>query len=237
MKIEKIEYSHRETYLEAVMAYEESPKKRPTIIIFHAWAGRDAFVIEKAQWLSSLGYVGCAVDMYGKGVLGKTPEENAQLMDPFMQDRQYLRERMFAAIEMLKKHPMVDAQNLGAIGFCFGGLCALDLARSGAHLKGVVSFHGLLNAPEHLESREILAKILVLHGHDDPMVSLEQVESFQKEMTQAKADWQMHIYGDTLHSFTNPTANNAQMGVLYSSKAERRALEAMENFFQEVYHA
>ena len=145
MKAEKIEYSHLGKTLEAYVAYDEKEKeKRPAILIFHAWKGKDDFVCEKAEMVAKLGYVGCALDIYGKGVLGSSPEENAKLMEPFISDRRFLRDRMLSGLQVAKDHPLVDKERLGAMGFCFGGLCALDLARSGAPLKGVVSLHGLL---------------------------------------------------------------------------------------------
>ena len=235
MKTEKIEYSHGEVTLEGLVAYDENEREtQPGIVIFHAWRGVDDFVYDKAQWLVELGYVGCVIDMYGKGVRGRTPEECAKLMEPFVEDRNFLRERAQVGLDVMQKLPMIDSKRLGAMGFCFGGLCALDLARSGAPLKGVVSFHGLLMGAKGIKNAPIQAKVLALHGHDDPMVPPEQVVGFQKEMTEAGVDWQVHVYGNTLHAFTNPTANNPEMGTVYSPVAERRSLHAMHNFFREA---
>lgn len=236
MKAEKIEYSHLGKTLEAYVAYDEKEKeKRPAILIFHAWKGKDDFVCEKAEMVAKLGYVGCALDIYGKGVLGSSPEENAKLMEPFISDRRFLRDRMLSGLQVAKDHPLVDKERLGAMGFCFGGLCALDLARSGAPLKGVVSLHGLLTAPEDLENKAINSKVLVLHGHDDPMVPPDQVLSFENEMTEAGVDWQVHAYGKVVHAFTNPAANNPEMGTVYSEVAEKRAMQATQNFFREIF--
>lgn len=247
MKTEQIEYSHAGTTLEAFIAYDEAKKQKqaavvddtkkeklPAVLIFHAWRGRDDFVCDKAKWLTQLGYVGCALDIYGKGVLGSGPEENAKLMEPFMKDRNFLRSRMQAGLKVVQDHPLVDTSRLGAIGFCFGGLCVLDLARSGAPLKGVVSFHGLLMGAEGIKNEPIQSKVLALHGHDDPMVPPEQVLEFEKEMTEAGVDWQLHAYGQTVHAFTNPAANNPEMGTVYSPVSEKRSLHAMYNFFKEV---
>ncbi len=231
MKTETIEYTHQGTTLEAFAAFDEG--KKPAILIFHAWRGRDDFVCEKAKWLASLGYVGIALDMYGKGVLGNSVEENGKLMQPFIDDRKFLLDRMEAGMKVASKHPHVDPGKISAIGFCFGGLCALDLARSGAPLQGVVSFHGLLNPPGYPIKPK--AKILVLHGHDDPMVPPDQVQAFEQEMTEAKGDWQVHVYGGTMHAFTNPIANDPKLGTVYSEVAEKRALQSMENFFGNLY--
>src|SRR5262249_39067750 len=147
--------------------------------------------------------------------------------------RLLLQQRVISALNTLKKIDVVDTSRIAAIGFCFGGMCVLDLARTGANLKGVVSFHGLLHAPE--KTANITAKILALHGADDPMVPPEQVLHFQQEMTRAGADWQMHIYGSTQHAFTNPNANDKELGLVYHNLADRRSWIAMQNFFTEIF--
>ncbi|MCB1072778.1 MAG: dienelactone hydrolase family protein [Chlamydiia bacterium] len=235
MKTETIDYNHERKDLEAFIAFNEAKEKAPGVLIFHAWRGRDDFVLEKAKWLSSLGYVGIAVDMYGKGILGSSPEENGKLMQPFMDDRKFLLSRMEAGLKVAMDHPRVDKGKIGAMGFCFGGLCALDLARSGAPIQATISLHGLLTPPDY--ATKVSGKILVLHGHDDPMVPPEQVLAFEEEMTKAKVDWQVHVYGKTMHAFTNPVANDPKAGTVYSEIAEKRALQSVENFFKEVYHA
>lgn len=229
-------YLDDEVLLEAFFAFDDSLSgRRPSVLINHTWAGRDDFVAEKAVKLAELGYVGFAVDMYGKGVLGSSAEENAKLMQPFMDNRQMLQKRMHSALNAVKLMPWVDDRKIAAIGFCFGGLCSLDLARTGADLKGVVSFHGLLGAPGNTQNNAIKAKILALHGHDDPMVPVEQVIAFEQEMTKAGADWQLHTYGHTMHAFTNPVANNPDFGTVYQPDADRRSWLAMENFLTEVF--
>ena len=161
-------YLDGDVLLEGFFAFDDSiVGRRPAVLINHTWAGRDDFVAEKAKKLAALGYVGFAVDMYGKGVLGSCPEENAKLMQPLMDNRQMLQKRMHAALYAVKLLPWVDDNKIAAMGFCFGGLCSLDLARAGADLKGVVSFHGLLGAPGNTQGNAIKAKILALHGHDD----------------------------------------------------------------------
>ncbi|QVL57332.1 MAG: dienelactone hydrolase family protein [Simkaniaceae bacterium] len=235
MKTEKKEYEHKEVTFEAFIAFDETIEKAPAILIFHAWKGRDEFVLEKAKWVSSLGYVGIALDMYGKGVLGSSPEENGKLMQPLLDDRNLLLSRMEAGLKVATDHPRVDKEKMGAMGFCFGGLCALDLARSGASIQGAISLHGLLSPPNYPTNPK--GKILVLHGHDDPMVPPDQVMAFEEEMTKVKADWQVHVYGQTMHAFTNPIANDPKAGTVYSEIAEKRALQSVENFFSEIYQA
>ena len=229
-------YLDGDVLLEGFFAFDDSiVGRRPAVLINHTWAGRDDFVAEKAKKLAALGYLGFAVDMYGKGVLGSCPEENAKLMQPLMDNRQMLQKRMHAALYAVKLLPWVDDDKIAAMGFCFGGLCSLDLARAGADLKGVVSFHGLLGAPVNIQGNAIKAKILAFHGHDDPMVPVEQVLAFEREMTEARADWQLHTFGNTMHAFTNPSANNPDFGTVYHTDADKRSWIGMENFLTEIF--
>ncbi len=231
-----IEYRHGDQLLEGYLAWEgDSTQRRPAVLIAHAWAGRDQFECEMARKLAGLGYAAFAMDNYGKGVLGSNNEENAALMTPFLEDRAMLRDRLLAGLKALVAQPMVDANKVAAIGFCFGGLCVLDLARCGAELRGVVSFHGLFNAP-NLPETKITASILALHGHDDPMVPPEAVLALEQELSRAGADWQIHAYGGTSHAFTNPQANAPEMGLLFNPKARDRAWRAMSNFLEEIFN-
>lgn len=229
-------YVDGDVLLEAFFAFDDAvTEQRPAVLINHTWAGRDQFVADKAIKLAELGYVGFAVDMYGKGILGNGPAENAQLMQPFMEDRAMLQKRIQAALAAVRLLPWVDDSKIAAMGFCFGGLCVLDLARTGADLKGVVSFHGLLVPPENIPNPKINAKILALHGHDDPMVPPAHVLAFEQEMTQAGADWQLHCFGHTMHAFTNPVANDSARGTVYQADADRRSWQLMQNFFTEIF--
>ncbi len=229
-------YLDGDVLLEAFFAFDDSLSgRRPAVLINHTWAGRDDFVAEKAKKLAALGYVGFAVDMYGKGVLGSSIEENAQLMQPFMDNRLMLQKRMQAAFYAVKLMPWVDDSKVAAIGFCFGGLCSLDLARTGADLKGVVSFHGLLDAPDNTQSNAIKAKVLAVQGYEDPLATLDQVIAFEQEMTAAGVDWQLHTYGNTQHAFTNPAANDPNRGMVYRPEADRRSWLAMKNFLIEIF--
>ncbi len=204
------------------------------MLIAHAWAGRSAFEVDKARALAAAGYVGIAIDMYGKGVLGSSVEENSALMKPFLDNRAMLQARFHAALAAARQDPAVDPARVAAIGFCFGGLCVLDLARSGADVRGVVSFHGLLGKPGNTDGRRITSKVLVLHGNDDPMVPVSDVVALEQELSAAGADWQIHTYGNTLHSFTNPEADDPGFGVKYDANADRRSRLAMLNFLDEV---
>lgn len=235
MHSENVEYSHNGDMLEGFFAHDDSSDgRRPGVLICHAWGGRDDFVIEKAHKLAARGYAAFALDMFGKGVLGASPEENQKLIQPLMDDRAFLRDRVLAGLTTLSNQTVVDTDNLAAIGFCFGGLCALDLARSGADVGGAVSFHGLL-MPSGLPPQPVKSKVLVLHGYADPMALPDQLADFCEEMTAAKADWQAHAYGNVMHAFTNPQANNADMGTLYDRNADQRSWQAAYNFLDEIF--
>jgi len=231
MKTENITYKDN-IELEATVSYSKS--NAPVVLIFHAWRGKDQFVIDKTKELAEAGYVGCALDIYGKGVIGSDKEECTKLMSPFIEDRQLLQKRILAGYDMAKSLKFVDSNKIAAIGFCFGGLCALDLARSGVDVKGIVSFHGILMG-HSLAKNNISAKVLALHGHDDPMVPPEDVLAFEKEMSEKNADWQVHVYGKTMHAFTNPSVNDKDFGTVYNPVAEKRAMISMYNFLEEIF--
>lgn len=234
MHTEIIKYQLDNKMAEGFVAWEKDAVKKPAILIAHDWTGRNAFACDKAEQLAKLGYVAFALDMYGAAVCGNTKEEKSKLIEPLIQNRQLLLDRMLAGLATVKEFDMVDQNNIAAIGFCFGGLCVLDLARSGVAIKGVVSFHGLLNAPG-LPAHDIKTKVLVLHGHDDPMVPLDQVLAFQKEMTDKQADWEMNIYGHTMHGFMNPNANDPNFGTVYKPQVAQRAWQSMQAFLTEIF--
>ncbi len=238
MHKQTIEYQ-AETLLEGFYAFDEkkgSQNKKPLVLISHDWSGCNDFARNKAQKLADLGYVGFALDMFGKGKQGKTKEEKTALIKPLLENRSLLSQRIQAGLKAASSLEIVDTNKIAAIGFCFGGLCVLDLARSGAKLNGVISFHGLLNRPEAEAIRPIQAKVLVLHGYDDPMVPPQQLLSFADEMRAAKADWQIHIYGNTMHAFTNPEAKDPAFGTVYNAKADQRSWQTMRNFLEEIFN-
>ncbi len=236
MKTQKIEYKDGDTTLVGYVAHDDSNKEnKPVVLVSHDWSGRNQFADRKAELLAELGYIGFAIDMYGNGKVGSTKEEKTALIQPFIQNRANLQKRILAAYEAAKKLEHANTSSIGAIGFCFGGLCVLDLARSGADVKGVVSFHGLLEAPADVTKHQIKAKVLALHGYDDPMVTPDKVMKFGTEMTDAKVDWQLDMYGNTMHGFTNPQANDPSFGTVYSKSADSRSWIAMREFFREVF--
>lgn len=231
-----VEYQDDGTTLEAFMAWDDAVSgPRPAVAIAHAWGGRSAFEEGKALELAELGYVGFALDMYGKGVRGSTVAENTALMTPFLEDRPGLQRRINTAIVTLRQQAEVDPSRVAASGYCFGGLCVLDLARSGSDVCGVVSLHGLFTPPGNTGGTAISARVLCLHGYDDPMARPESVLELASELSAAGADWQLHAYGNTVHAFSNPQANDPQMGALYSATADRRSRAATLDFLQECF--
>lgn len=230
------DYYDGNTCLEAFLAYDDSlVLPLPAVMISHAWAGRGDFACQKAREMAKLGYVGFALDMYGKNVFGSNPKENAKLMQPFMQNRSMLQRRILTALETARAQKEIDRNRIAAMGFCFGGLCVLDLARTSAELKGVISVHGLFNPPGNTDGNLISAKVLALHGHDDPMVPIDDVIALEKELTNAEADWQIHTYGNTMHAFTNPHANDPAMGTVYREQSAKRAWLSIQNFLHEIF--
>ena len=201
------------------------------VVVAHAWGGQSDFEQSKAELLAEWGYAGFALDVYGKGKRGETNEECEALMTPLASNRAELQSRLAHALAIAKKEAGTD--NAAAIGFCFGGLSVLDMARTNMSLNGVVSFHGLFGAPDNTADK-IKPKVLALHGWEDPMATPDDVMDFSKEMTGAGADWQLHAYGATMHAFTNPQANNPDFGTVYDAGADRRSFAACKHFLEEV---
>ncbi|MBT8137183.1 MAG: dienelactone hydrolase family protein [Gammaproteobacteria bacterium] len=220
--------------MEGFYATADPGVARPLVLVAHAWGGQGEQERKKAVALAGLGYAGFAADLYGKGRRGSSAEENQALMTPLVEDRASIVVGMDAALAAARRLEGVDSAAAAAIGFCFGGLCVLDLARSGADIAGVVSFHGLFNAPPQ-PSAGIRAKVLALHGWDDPMVPPEQVVALAQELTAAGADWQLQAYGNTMHAFTNPGANDRDFGTVYDATADQRSWLAMQNFLAELF--
>lgn len=237
IKTSTIEYQcDGQTFLGFGAFPDNKQQKSPVVLIGHDWTGRNEFACEKAKKFAEAGYVGFAMDMFGEARLGTSNEEKTALIEPLMHDRQLLRERLLVALTSACQLDEVDSDKVAAVGFCFGGLCVLDLARSGAPVRGVVSVHGLLLPPENSAvPASITSKVLALHGYDDPMVLPDQIDRFAEEMTALKADWQIHLYGNTMHGFTNPLANDPNFGAVYSKIADQRSRIAMDAFLKEVF--
>jgi len=232
-----IEYKEGKTVLEGYLAYDDAVQgKRPGVIVVHDWMGPSAFTRDRAEQLAKLGYIALAADIYGKGAGPKDAQGAMALVKIYKGDRVLLRARTKAALDTLLKQPQTDPARVAAIGYCFGGTAVLELARSGAPIAGVVTFHGGLDTPAPQDAKNIKAKVLVLHGADDPHVPPEQVAAFEKEMNDAGVDWQLIKYSGAVHAFAIPTAgSDKSTGVAYNPTAARRSWQAMKDFFEEIF--
>ena len=234
---ETIEYKHGDVTLEGYLAYDDaSQDKRPGVLVVHEWMGLGDYAKHRAEQLAGLGYVAFAVDMYGKGIRPKTQEEATTQANIYKSNRQLMRKRVKAGLEVLKGYPLTDVQKIAAIGYCFGGTTVLELARSGADILGVVSFHGGLNTPQPEDAKNIKAKVLVLHGGDDHFVPPKEVEAFKEEMKKGNVNYQFISYAGAVHSFTNTEAgNDPSKGAAYNEKADKQSWEEMKKFFTEIF--
>ncbi len=237
IKTQTIEYKQGDAVLEGFLAYDDAVLgKRPAVLVVHTWTGVGDFVRERTAQLAKMGYVAFAPDIYGKGVHPNPPVESGREMKKYTDNRLLLRARVLAGLDVLRANPLTDTGKLLAIGFCFGGTGVLELARSGADVLGIVSFHGgPLTSPTPEDDKNIKGRVLALHGADDPLVPPPEVAAFEKEMRDAKVDWQLVSYGNTVHAFTDPGAGgDNSKGAAYNEKADKRTWIAMQDFFGEI---
>ena len=238
VKTEVVKYTVDGIVMHGFLAYpEDIAAPRPGILVVHEWMGLNAYAKRRAEELAALGYVALAADMYGEGKTAKdTTEASAWAGALKAGDRSAMRLRAATALQTLREWKFTDRTKLAAIGYCFGGTTVLELARSGADLRGVVSFHGGLDTPKPDETRGVHPAILVCHGADDPYNPKALVDAFQDEMRKSGADWQMVFYGDAVHSFSNPEAgNDKSKGAAYDAKADRRSRALMRSFLDELF--
>jgi dienelactone hydrolase len=236
---QKIEYKSGGATFEGVVAYDDSKRGvNEGVMVMPEWWGVNDYAKKRAADLAGLGYVAMAVDMYGKDKVTSDPKQAAAWAGEIRSDRKQMRARAQAALEAFKKHPRVHPGQVAAIGYCLGGTVALEMARAGLPLQGVVSFHGGLDVGETSATAPLKTKVLVCTGADDPMVPPAQVAVFEDEMRNAQADWQVISYGGALHSFTNPDSTKIGMkGVGYDEKADKRSWQAMREFLSEAFSA
>ncbi len=236
IKTRLIEYGEGEVIFEALLCWDDSVSDpRPGILVAHTIRGRTAFEEAKARDLAELGYVGFAIDVYGKSEIRSDDRNTRANMDALKSDRPLLQRRLNAALSAMLEQPEVNADRVAAVGFCFGGLGVLDLARIAAPVAGVVSFHGLFDPPGNTDLNQVEASVLVLHGWDDPLATPDSVVALGEELTALGADWQIHGYGGTSHAFTNPAANDTTRGTVYHAAADRRSWLSMKNFLAELF--
>ena len=234
---EVLEYKQGDTVLEGYLSYDNSISGiRPGVLVVHEWKGVGPYVKRRAEELAKLGYIAFAADIYGKGVRPQTNDEASKVASVYRNDRKLMRARVASGSDVLKNHKLTDTKRIAAIGYCFGGTTVLELARSGADIAGVVSFHGGLDTPSPEDAKQIKTKVLALHGGDDPFVTAEHVAAFEDEMKKGGVDWQVNVYGGAVHSFTVPDAgNDPSKGAAYNERADKRSWEAMTNFFAEIF--
>jgi dienelactone hydrolase len=237
LRSEAVEYRDGDAVMEGYLVYDDAVTgKRPGVLVVHEWMGLNAYAKKRADQLAELGYIAFAADIYGKGIRPKDTSEAGQFAGKYKSDRKLLRSRVIAAFTVLKIHELTDRQKTAAIGYCFGGTTVLELARSGADVAGVVSFHGGLDTPAPGDAKNIKARVLAQHGADDPFVKAQEVAAFQEEMRNAGVDWYFISYGNAVHSFTNPDAgNDPKKGAAYNEKADKRSWKAMKSFFKEIF--
>lgn len=237
MQTDYIDYQLNGLTMCGFVARNTSTTQQPIVLIVHDWSGCRELAEEKAKYFAQQGYVGFAVDLYGKGRRGSDTDSsiNQDLMGELMQDRSVIVARLHAALNAAKNLPHVDTNKVMVIGFCFGGLCALDFARSGAEVTGVVSVHGLLLPASTTGHAKISAKILAFHGNEDKMVTPDKLAEFHVEMASRGADWQTHVFGNTTHAFTNPKANDPVAGLKFNSLADSRTWAILKTFTDEIF--
>ena len=233
-----IDYADGDVMLEGFIAWDSSQSgtQAPGILVVHQWMGLTDYERGRCEQLASLGYVAFALDIYGKGVHPANTQAAGQMAGKYKQDRALYRRRLNLGLEQLRMQADVAKHKIAAIGYCFGGTGVLELARSGAEINGVVSFHGGLDSPSPQDGKKIKSKVLVLHGADDPFVPVKDIDAFKAELNSASIDWQMIYYSNAVHSFTQPMAGgDNSKGAAYNENADRRSWEAMQQFFDELF--
>jgi dienelactone hydrolase len=233
-------YSAAGQPLKGYLAYDDAiTGKRPGILVVHEWWGQNAYTRKRAEMLAELGYVAFALDMYGNGKTAAHPDEAGKFANEVRSNMPVARQRFQAAMDLVKQQPQTDAEQIGAIGYCFGGGIVLQMARDGLNLKGVTSFHGTLATNDPARKGRTKARILVCNGGADPFVPMEQIQSLIKEMTDAEVILQYHSYPDAIHAFTNPEATRlgAQFNIpiAYNEQADRLSWQDMRHFFRQVF--
>ena len=236
IKTETIEYKQGDTALEGALVYDDAVKgARPGVLVVHQWKGLTGYEKKRAAMLAELGYAAFCVDIYGKGIRPATPQDAGAEAGKYKKNRPLLRERVNAGLETFRKQKNVDPKHIAAIGYCFGGTTVIELARSGADVAGVVSFHGGLDSPTPADGKNIKCKVLACHGADDPFVPAKDLEAFESELREAGVDWRLVKYGGAVHSFTDWGMDGSMKGAKYDEKADKRSWVEMKAFFAECF--
>jgi dienelactone hydrolase len=239
-KGEEVEYKAGNTVHKGYLVYDDAiTGKRPGVLVVHEWWGHNEHARNSARKLAELGYTALAVDMYGSGMTAEHPDDAKQFMQALTGDAKAVRRRFDAALNVLDRHKTVHRQRVAAIGYCMGGIIVLNMAREGANVAGVASFHGSLGTSSPAKPGKVKAKVLVLTGADDPFVPAEQVDAFKKEMDAARADYKVVSYPNAKHSFTNPEADalgtKFNMPFAYSAEADKQSWAELQSFLKLVF--
>lgn len=234
---EAVEYTSDGTVCEGWHAFDDQVEgPRPAVLIVHQWTGLTDYEKMRARMLVKLGYNVFAADVYGKGVRPEGMPECAVQSGKYKSDRKLYRTRLNDALELLKKDPRTDASKVAAIGYCFGGTGVIELARSGADVVGVVSFHGGLDSPAPEDGKKIKGEVLALHGADDPFVPADDITAFEKELKDAGVEYELVKYPGAVHSFTQKKAgNDNSKGAAYNKEADEKSWEAMKAFLARLF--
>jgi dienelactone hydrolase len=231
-----VDYQQGGEALQGVLVWDDAVSgPRPGVLVVHQWLGITDYEKRRATMLAQLGYVAFCADIYGRDSRPKNVGEAGAAAGKYKADRALLRARVNAGLEQLKQSALADPKRLAAIGYCFGGTTVLELARSGAAINGVVSFHGGLDSPTPADGRNIKCPVLVCHGADDPFEKPEDLAAFESEMREAKVDWRLIKYGGAVHSFTQPDPGFVNPGARYNEKADKRSWEDLKLFFAEIF--
>ncbi len=236
VKTKTIVYKKGADSFEGMLVFPDTLKdKAPAILMIHNWMGITGETKTQATRFANLGYVVFAADIYGQGVRPKNTEESGKLAGKFKGNRKLFRENLMLGLNELKKQSNIDQSKLAAVGYCFGGTGALELARSGADIKAVVSFHGGLDSPSPADGKNIKAHVLALHGADDPFEKPEDLTAFETEMRDSKVDWQLVKFGGAVHSFTEKgMGTDNSKGAAYNEKADNRSFADATRFLKET---
>lgn len=240
LRSEEITYQAGDVELKGYLVYDaNADEPRPGVLVVHEWWGHNDYVRNRAYMLARMGYTALALDMYGDGKLAEHPDDAGKFMTEVANNMDIMQARFEAAEAVLRQHASVDSEQIAAIGYCFGGGVVLTMATQGADLKGVASFHGSLPPVTPASEGSVNAKVLVLHGADDPLVSAEQVEAFKRGMDNANADYEFIAYPGATHSFTNPSATAVGerfgMPLAYNKAADEQSWAELQSFLEDVF--
>jgi dienelactone hydrolase len=237
IRMQQVEYRDGDTPCEGYLAYDDATTDiRPAVLVCPEWWGLTDYPKHRADQLAKMGYVAFVADIYGQGQTTDDPKQAGAWHAPFMKDRGMMRQRTMAALNTLLGQKYVDKTRVAAIGYCFGGSCVMELARAGAPLAGVVTFHGDLSRTPNEGPDQIKCKILICHGADDPIVPPKVLADCETELKEAGADYEINIYSGAMHAFTNPSADSHHIpGIAYNEQADHRSWAAMKDFFEEIF--